>query len=137
LKLPVVIEANTDTPVPAAKNDKRKLTAKQQALVDEMLANGSRLKQAAEVAGYADYSTAWREWQKPHLQEAFLTAARSELVSDVGLALRTRRELLSARSEKVRMEAVRDVLDRAGLVQTEQSDAAPTQVNVQINLGMD
>jgi hypothetical protein len=123
------------SPAKIAKNEQG-LTVKQQALVDEMLANGARLKDAWKVAEYADYSTAWREWKKTHVQEAFLEAARLELTSDVGVALKTRRALLSAKSEKVRMEAVRDVLDRAGFVHEPEDKGAsqPTQVLVQINL---
>lgn len=118
-----------------APSNKRELTERQQALVDEMLANGSRLKEAGEVAGYSSYSVAWREWRKAHVQEAFITAARLELSSDVGLALLTRRRLLNARSEKVALEAAQDVLNRAGLVAEAQQSGPATQVNVQINLG--
>lgn len=92
----------------------RTLTDKQLALVEAML-GGAKTRDAIAQAGYADPSAGYRALRTEAVQEAIMRGARAALVHDVGPALGARRALLESKSEYVRLEACKDILDRAGL----------------------
>ena len=121
-------------PQPPMRKDEEGLTHNQRRLVNAMLSGAKNLMVAAKTAGYADHATAYKAWDLPHVQAAFINAARLELLKDVGPALVARRALLEHQSGYVRLETAKDVLDRAGLG-VPKGEAVAAQVNIQINLG--
>jgi len=96
-----------------------KLTEKQNAFVDAYVANGGRGTQAARDAGYADKSAhveANRLLKNPLILQEIYRRTVMELGASAPQALATVRELaVSAKSDYVRLEASKDILDRAGL----------------------
>lgn len=101
-------------------NSSKKLTAKQTALVDALVANGCSIKKASEMAGYASGEagrvTASKTLKLPHVQQYMM----QRLGETMGLnatfaASKVLRLATSAKSEYVQLEASKDILDRAGL----------------------
>lgn len=119
------------TPEPTA----RVLTDKQQALVVNMMTGAMTLTAAGLAAGYSDASAASRAWALDHVQEAYRQAALHAMRDQIPLAISARQALLSAKSELVRLQAVQDVLDRAGLTAPKEGVVTVGTVNIQINLG--
>lgn len=103
------------------------LTEQQEAFVWQLLANGGKQAEAARAAGYAKTSahvTASRLMRNPAVSRALQEAAVTALASHVPKAIQQVAKLSSgAKSEYVRLEASRDLLDRVGL-------SAPKQVRV-------
>lgn len=104
----------------ALKNPDTGMTAKQEALVEHLVANGGTVKDAAMVAGYADGESGRVSAQKalalPHVQAYMIQRVRDELGTKATLAVHQVAKLsMSAKSEYVQLEASRDILDRAGL----------------------
>jgi len=104
----------------ALKNPETGMTAKQEALVEHLVANGGTVKDAAEVAGYADGESGRVSAQKalalPHVQAYMIQRVRDELGVKATLAVHQVAKLSrTAKSEYVQLEASRDILDRAGL----------------------
>lgn len=93
---------------------KAAVTAKQERLLELILSTGQKPNAVFAEAGYANAAGAYKAWRAEHVQERFRQLIHERLGSDVALALNVRQSLLSARSEKVRLDAVVDVLDRAG-----------------------
>ena len=96
------------------------MTAKQEALVEHLVANGGTVKDAAQVAGYADGESgrvsASKALALPHVQAYMIQRVRDELGVKATLAVHQVAKLsMSAKSEYVQLEASRDILDRAGL----------------------
>ena len=116
---------------PATRNSD--LTEKQEALVEAML-GGAKTKDAIAQAGYKDPSAGYRALRTEAVQEAIMRGARAALVHDVGPALHTRRNLLDSKSEYVRLEASKDILDRAGLKAADAQGFTVNALNIQINL---
>lgn len=106
--------------------DARELTERQRAFVDAYLANGGRSGKAALSAGYAARSAdtaASRLVANPLIQHAILKATLTAIGLSAVPALATVRRLSEkARSEYVRLEAARDLLDRAGFRPPERVD---------------
>ena len=112
------------------------LTAMQDRLVEAMLcARGSALE-AIREAGYKDPSAGYRALRSNAVQQELMRRARAALVADVGLALATRRELLTSNSDHVRLDAAKDILNRAGLVTDAAVAAGPTGQPVRININL-
>ena len=97
----------------------RKLTKKQMALVDTIVANGCSVREASQLAGYADGEsgrvTASKTLRLPHVQQYMM-----QRISDsIGLSATTASNRIltlakGAKSEYVQLEASKDILDRAG-----------------------
>ena len=97
----------------------QKLTEKQIALVDIMVAEGLKPAQAAEKAGYSagksGYVSAYRSLKTPHVQAYLLQRMNEEFGLSAIAAVNTVRRLATgAKSEYVQLEASKDLLDRAG-----------------------
>jgi len=97
----------------------RKLTDKQMALVDTLVAEGCSMKKAAELAGYAKGESgrisAHRALKAPHVQQYMVQRMNETFGLTATSALATVRRLSSgAKSEYVQLEASKDLLDRAG-----------------------
>jgi len=99
--------------------DTKKMTKKQIALVDTIVANGCTVKEASQLAGYAEGEsgrvTASKTLRLPHVQQYMM-----QVVSEsIGLSATTASKRLldlarGAKSEYVQLEASKDILDRAG-----------------------
>ena len=99
------------------------LTEKQKSLVDTIVAKGCSIKEAAEIAGYstkgspeAGRVSASRTLRLPKVQSYM----QSRIAQTLGLgAVSASKRLIDlssgARSEYVKLEASRDILDRVGL----------------------
>lgn len=96
-----------------------KLTSKQRALVDTLVATGCSIKDAAHSAGYASGEsgrvTASKALRLPHVQQYMMQAVAEALgVNATSAASRLVQLSRSAKSEYVQLEASKDILDRAG-----------------------
>jgi len=97
----------------------RKLTDKQMALVDIMVAKGLPPAKAAVEAGYSEgkagYVSAYRALKTPHVQQYMMQRMNEEFGLSATVAVNTVRRLSqNAKSEYVQLEASKDLLDRAG-----------------------
>ena len=115
------------------------LTPKQSAFVDALLANGGSRTQSAIDAGYSPKSAhveASRLIKNERvLQELYRRSVQSLGVNAVK-ALHTVSNLVSdAKSEYVRLEASKDIMDRAGLRSPDsQVNTIGTDITVKIDL---
>ena len=96
-----------------------KLTEKQYALVDTLVAEGCSITEAAGKAGYADGESgrvsASRALRQPHVQAYMMQRVGETLgVNATTAAARLVRLATGAKSEYVQLEASKDILDRAG-----------------------
>jgi len=125
----------------AIKNPETGLTAKQEALVEHLVANGGTIKEAAQVAGYAEGETgrvsASKALALPHVQSYMMQRVRDELGAKATMALHQVTRLSStAKSEYVQLEASKDLLDRAGLKAPEKHmHLHAGDIKVEIDLG--
>ena len=97
----------------------RKLTEKQTALVDTLVANGCSIKKAAELAGYSKGESgrvsASKALKLPHVQQYMMQRMNEQFGLSATIAAGRLRSLVSdAKSEYVQLEAAKDLLDRAG-----------------------
>ena len=97
----------------------RKLTKRQTALVDTIVASGCSVKEASMHAGYADGEsgrvTASKTLRLPHVQQYMM----QRISESIGLSATTASNRIltlakGAKSEYVQLEASKDILDRAG-----------------------
>ena len=97
----------------------KKMTKKQIALVDTIVANGCTVKEASQIAGYAEGEsgrvTASKTLRLPHVQQYMM----QRVSESIGLSATTASKRLldlarGAKSEYVQLEASKDILDRAG-----------------------
>ena len=96
-----------------------RLTTKQRALVDTLVATGCSIKQASQEAGYADGEsgrvTASKALKQPHVQAYLMEAVANSLGVNATIASAKMIALArGAKSEYVQLEASKDILDRAG-----------------------
>jgi len=125
----------------AIKNPETGLTAKQEALVEHLVANGGTIKEAAQIAGYAEGETgrvsASKALALPHVQSYMMQRVRDELGAKATMALHQVTRLSStAKSEYVQLEASKDLLDRAGLKAPEKHmHLHAGDIKVEIDLG--
>ena len=119
----------------------RKLTDKQMALVDTIVARGCTIAQAAEEAGYAKGEsgrvTATKTMKLAHVQQYLAQRMNEEFGLSATLAVGTVRRLAtSAKSEYVQLEASKDLLDRAGYKPIDRSQVQVAgDIKVSIDLG--
>jgi phage terminase small subunit len=119
----------------------RKLTTKQTALVDTIVANGCTIAKAAELAGYSSGEsgrvTATKTMKLPHVQQYLMQRMNEEFGLSATLAAGTVRRLaMGAKSEYVQLEASKDLLDRAGYKPIDRSQVQVAgDIKVQIDLG--
>ena len=97
----------------------RRITKKQMALVDTIVAKGCSIKEASIEAGYskgdAGRVTASKTLRLPHIQEYMQQRIRESIGMNATIASRKVLDLASsAKSEYVQLEASKDILDRAG-----------------------
>ena len=97
----------------------RKLTKRQMALVDTLVAEGCSIKEASTKSGYAEGEsgrvTASKTLRLPHVQQYLMTRVSESIGLNATTALSTVVKLASgAKSEYVQLEASKDILDRAG-----------------------
>lgn len=109
-----------------------KVTDQQAELVHAVLHDGCTVTEASRRIG-ANKAWAWRTAQKQHVMDYRKELSLSVLGWHGTKALATMVELLEHKSGNVRLEASRDLLDRAGVRTAEQR---PTTA-VQINFGID
>jgi phage terminase small subunit len=118
---------------------KPKLTARQTALVDVMVAEGLNTAQAARAAGYAEgkagYVTASKTLKLPHVQQYMMQRIAEALGTNAAFAAAKVMKLANgAKSEYVQLEAAKDILDRAGF---KPIDRAQVQVAGDIRVSID
>lgn len=119
----------------------RKLTKRQTALVDTIVANGCTIAKAAEIAGYSSGEsgrvTATKTMKLPHVQQYLMTRMNEEFGISATLAAGTVRRLATgAKSEYVQLEASKDLLDRAGYKPIDRSQVQVAgDIRVSIDLG--
>ena len=119
----------------------RKLTGKQTALVDTIVANGCTIAKAAEMAGYSKGEsgrvTATKTMKLPHVQQYLMQRMNEEFGLSATLAAGTVRRLaMGAKSEYVQLEASKDLLDRAGYKPIDRSQVQVAgDIKVSIDLG--
>ncbi len=119
----------------------KKLTAKQTALVDTLVAKGCSIGQAAEEAGYASGEsgrvTATKTLKLAHVQSYMMQRMNEEFGLSATLAAGTVKRLATgAKSEYVQLEAAKDLLDRAGYKPIDRSQVQVAgDIKVSIYLG--
>lgn len=102
-----------------------KLTDMQAAFVRNLVGNGGNRTQAALDAGYSPKCAreqAYELMRIPHVMQAVLEHSMAEFISNAPRAQATLIDLLDGKSEYVRLEAAKDLLDRAGLKPTQKHD---------------
>jgi phage terminase small subunit len=118
-----------------------KLTKKQMALVDVMVAEGLPTSQAATKAGYAEgksgYVTANKTLKLPHVQQYMMQRISEQLgLNAVTAAAKVMTLAQGAKSEYVQLEAAKDILDRAGFKPIDRSQVQIAgDIKVSIDLG--
>ena len=98
----------------------RNLTEKQVALVDTLVSKACTIKEASQIAGYAEGESgrvsASKALKQPHVQSYLLQSVANSLSMHATSAVQKLVSLSdSARSEYVQLEASKDILDRAGV----------------------
>jgi phage terminase small subunit len=118
-----------------------KLTDKQIALVDTLVASGCSIKDASQTAGYAEGEsgrvTASKTLKLPHVQQYMMQQVADSIGLHATSAVSRLAKLSSgARSEYVQLEASKDILDRAGFKAPEkQLHLVAGEIKVSIDLG--
>ena len=97
----------------------RKVTSRQAALVDTLVATGCSITEAAVEAGYASGEsgrvTASKALRLPHVQQYMIERVGEALGLNATVAAAKLLHLArGAKSEYVQLEASKDILDRAG-----------------------
>ncbi|QDP46190.1 MAG: hypothetical protein Tp1125SUR00d2C35834131_6 [Prokaryotic dsDNA virus sp.] len=109
-----------------------KITQQQADLVHAVLHDGCTVTEASRRIG-ANKAWAWRTAQKQHVMDYRKELALSVLGWHGSQAMATMVDLLQHKSGNVRLEASRDLMDRAGI----RSEPARPTTAVQINFGVD
>ena len=118
------IQTNSESLLP----QHNKVTEAQADLVHAMLHDGCNPTEGAKRLG-RNKAWAYITLNKPHVVEYRQQLAMSCLGWDATQALATMRDLLSSKSAHVRLEASRDLMDRAGF-----RVDAPKSVNTAVNI---
>jgi len=119
----------------------QKLTKRQMALVDVMVAEGLKTSEAAAKAGYADgksgYVSAHRTLRLPHVQQYMMQRVTEQLGLNATVAAAKVMNLArGAKSEYVQLQAAQDILDRAGFKPIDRSQVQVAgDIRVSIDLG--
>ena len=117
----------------------KRLTPKQTALVDTLVAKGCSITEAAKEAGYAEGEsgrvTASKALKQPHVQQYMMQCVSDQLGMNATVAAaRVMRLAVGAKSEYVQLEASKDILDRAGF---KPIDRSQVQVAGDIHISID
>ena len=117
-----------------------KLTAKQTALVDALVANGCSITEGARLAGYAQGEsgrvTASKALKLPHVQEYMMKQVQETIGLGATKAVNRILSLSSsAKSEYVQLEASKDILDRAGF-KAPDKQLHLLQGDIQVNINL-
>jgi len=120
---------------------KRQMTARQERFVREFLKNGGKQGAAAEAAGYAAASVdsiGSQLVRNPLIQQAIARETLTAIGLSAVPALATVNRLLEhSRSDFVKLEAARDLLDRAGFGKPDRSMGyGDTGLTVSLNLSV-
>lgn len=118
--------------VSAAKDNHPRVTERQAELVDTLLSTGGTHRELAEALG-ADRAWVSRTLRKQHVLDYMAEVARRDMRTLGAAAMVTARELLQARSEKVRSDVALALIKAGGLDVGQDTQRAPA-VAVQINL---
>ena len=118
---------------PEVRTAQPQVTDAQAELVHVILHDGCNPTEAAERLG-RNKAWAYNTLRKQHVIEYRQQLAMMTLGWDATQAMATMRELLNSKSQYVRLEAARDLMDRAGLRQD--AVRAPSTA-VQINFNVD
>ena len=111
------------------------LSLKQSQAVALYVAEGWAVPDIADSVGYAAASTLYAFFNRATGREAILLATRRYLTEASVIGLRTMVKLAkSAKSENVRQMAAADLMDRAGLRDTNGSSGGGQQIQVNIDL---
>ena len=119
----------------------RKLTAKQTALVDTLVATGCNIQTAAETAGYAKGESGRVSGTKalklPHVQQYMMQRMNEQFgIAATAAGAQLRKLMTGAKSEYVQLEAAKDLLDRAGYKPIDRSQVQVAgDIRVSIDLG--
>ena len=117
-----------------------KLTQKQMALVDTLVATGCSIREAAHEAGYAQGGsgrvTATKTLRLPHVQSYMMQRVSETLGLNATFAASKLLNLArGAKSEYVQLEASKDILDRAGFKPVDKSQhLVAGEIKVSIDL---
>jgi len=117
-----------------------KVTGKQMALVDTLVATGCSIKDAAMQAGYAEGESgrvsASKALRLPHVQQYMMTRVGETLGMNATVAASKLLKLAQgAKSEYVQLEASKDILDRAGFKPVDRSQMLVAgEIKVSIDL---
>jgi len=117
-----------------------KLTDKQMALVDTLVATGCSIREAAHEAGYAKGEsgrvTATKTLRLPHVQSYMMQRVSETLGLNATFAASKLLNLArGAKSEYVQLEASKDILDRAGFKPVDKSQhLVAGEIKVSIDL---
>lgn len=102
------------------------LTEMQERFLIAYVANGGKREAAALTAGYSKQGArqnAWRLLQRPEAIQALMQLSAAALGSHVPAAISQVAKLsLRAKSEYVKLEAAKDILDRVGLTAPKRID---------------
>lgn len=109
-----------------------KLTTRQKDLVDTLVRSGQSLPVVANELGWSK-GGAYEALRKQHVREYLLQQVETSCLLGGVSAASVMRSLLTARSEKVRFEAAKDLLDRIGAKAPEQTHVSGS-VTVHIDL---
>lgn len=127
-----VIEADRIEDEAKSLRDKHhRITDKQHELVATMLQDGCTITEAANRMG-SDRSWASKTLNKQHVMEYMRDLAMNAIGAHALRATHTMTKLLDAKSEKVRQEAAKDLMDRAGLGVSEAERAPPLSINISL-----
>ena len=118
---------------PVVKASNEKITETQQELVHVILHDGCNPTEAAKRLG-RNKAWAYTTLKKQHVIEYRQQLAMMTLGWDATQAMATMRELLTSKSQYVRLEAARDLMDRAGF---RQDTVRTPSTAVQINFNVD
>jgi len=111
------------------------LSLKQTQAVVLYVVEGWAVQEIADAVGYTAASTVYQVLNRSTGREAILLATRRYLTDAAVLGLRTMVKLAkSAKSENVRQMAAADLMDRAGLRETNGSSGGGQQIQVNIDL---
>lgn len=122
----------------ASPDSGKQLTSMQAAFVEAFVSNGGQKEAAAIEAGYSPAtarSQAYELLAKPHVIQAIMSRTMNELIMQSPAAVQRLHDLLSAKSEYVRLQAAQDVLNRTGMKVPDRIDHRVTgDVSVHIDL---
>ncbi len=91
------------------------LTEMQVRLAEEIVLSGRNKTKAIKAAGYASDSSGFNALRLPHVRDYIRSLINEHLQDSSILAVHTIRDLMTdARPDYVKLEAAKDVLDRAG-----------------------